>query len=323
MVDRFARRFRAVPQSTAVTTPLERAPEALVQRIELTGSRELYLKREDDHELGAFKWRGALPTVQGYRDAGASSVVTASTGNHGAAAAWACKQLGLSCVVYGPEHCSRAKLGLIRGQGAEIILGGADLDEAKESARAYATQAGHPFFEDGVEPAQFEGYAQIALELIEQLDRPPAAVVVPLGNGALLIGVGRALSTSSPDTELIAVVAKDAPAMARSIEAKRPIETASCETFADGLAVRVAIPSAVDAIVRLGCRVVEVSERDLARAVGDYASVGLRVEGSAAAALAGVRQVTCDGALVALVTGRNIDDALHTRAVERPTSFPD
>ncbi|MGI9659666.1 MAG: threonine ammonia-lyase [Gaiellaceae bacterium] len=306
-----------------MTTPLERAPDALVERVGLRASLELCLKREDDHELGAFKWRGALPTVEGYRSSGASSVVTASTGNHGAAVAWACKQLGLDCVVYGPEHCSQAKLDLIRAQGAETVLVGTDLDEAKEAARAVAANEGHAFFEDGVESAQFAGYGQIALELVEQLDVLPAAVVVPLGNGALLIGVGRALRRISPETELIAVVAKDAPVMARSVAAKEPVEETGCETFADGLAVRVAIPSAVDAIVALDCRLLEVSERDLARAVGDYNSVGLRVEGSAAAALAAAREVRCAGPLVLLVTGSNIDDTLHRRAVEEPTSFPD
>jgi len=63
-------------------TPLEAAPEPL------RGGRELYFKREDVHELGAFKWRGALPTVRAYKENGASAVVTASTGNHGAATAW-------------------------------------------------------------------------------------------------------------------------------------------------------------------------------------------------------------------------------------------
>ena len=77
-------------------TPLEAAPEPL------RGGRELYFKREDVHELGAFKWRGALPTVRAYKENGASAVVTASTGNHGAAVAWACRELGMRAMVYAP-----------------------------------------------------------------------------------------------------------------------------------------------------------------------------------------------------------------------------
>lgn len=308
-----------------MTTPLEPAPQSLVSSVGLPGGRTLLLKREDVHELGAFKWRGALPTVEAYRAAGATRVVTASTGNHGAATAWACKRLGLECVVYGPAACSEAKAALISEQGAQLVLEGADLDEAKDAARAHAEETGQPFFEDGSEPAQYEGYAAIGTELVEQLGEPPAWVVVPLGNGALLIGVGRALRVAAPTAGLAAVVAKDAPVMARSLAAGRPVEEERCETFADGLAVRVAIPVAVDAIGPLGCTVVEVSERDMARAVGDYADSGVRVEGSAAAALAALPALapTAEGPIVLLVTGRNIDDALHRRAVEHPETFPD
>ncbi|HSD29979.1 MAG TPA: pyridoxal-phosphate dependent enzyme, partial [Vicinamibacteria bacterium] len=118
-------------------TPLERAPASLV-----SGGRPLYLKREDVHELGAFKWRGALPVLSAYREAGARAVVTASTGNHGAATAWAAERLGLRAIVYAPEGASRAKLALIEGLSAEIRLVGADLDEAKDAGRRQAEESG-------------------------------------------------------------------------------------------------------------------------------------------------------------------------------------
>ena len=89
---------------STVPTPLEPAPPSLG-----TG-RSLYLKREDVHELGAFKWRGALPVLAAYRDGGATAVVTASTGNHGAATAWAAARLGLDAVVYAPEGAAQAKV---------------------------------------------------------------------------------------------------------------------------------------------------------------------------------------------------------------------
>ncbi len=89
-------------------TPLEPAPAGLAPR------SAVYLKREDVHELGAFKWRGALPTLEQYRRDGAGLVVTASTGNHGSATAWAAQRLGLRAVVYAPEDVSRTKLDLMR-----------------------------------------------------------------------------------------------------------------------------------------------------------------------------------------------------------------
>jgi threonine dehydratase len=262
--------------------------------------------------------------VEQYRDAGAEGVVTASTGNHGAATAWAAQRMGLRAVVFAPEGASEAKLGLVRSLGADLRLAGPDFDVAKDEARAFASENGMPFFEDGAEPAQFDAYEAIADELLDQLGEPPAAVVVPLGNGALCIGVARALARRAPDARRIAVVAKDAPVMALSIEAGKVVESDRCATFADGMAVRVAIPSAVDELVPLVSSVVLVSERALARAVGAFAAEGIRVEGSAAASLAALEQVEdLDGPVVLVVTGRNIDDETHRRAVERPDSFPD
>jgi threonine dehydratase len=297
-----------------VTTPLEEAPPALAD------GRRLLLKREDRHELGAFKWRGALPAMEAYRERGAPAVVTASTGNHGAATAWAAQRTGLRAVVFVPEDVSRAKAALMEELGAELRAEGRDVDVAKDAARAYAEREGLPFFEDGAEPAQFEGYAAIGREVVEQLGERPALTVVPVGNGALLIGVARGLDGG----RAVGVVPKEAPVMALSVAAGRPVECDRMSTFADGLAVRVAVPLAVEELVRLGTAFVEFSGRAIARAVGAFAAAGLRVEGSAAAALAALEVVEApDGPIVLIVTGRNIDDELHRRAVEEPESFPD
>jgi threonine dehydratase len=292
-------------------TPLDEAPAALADA-------PLFLKREDVHELGAFKWRGALPALQGFRDQGAEGVVTASTGNHGAASAWAADRLGMRAVVFVPAQASEAKLGLLERLGAELHTVGADLDESKELAREHATANDLAFFEDGAEPAQFDGYAAIGREILEQLGRAPARVIVPVGNGALIIGVARALSP------VLGVVAKEAPVMALSVEAGHPVDCDRAATFADGMAVRVAIPLAVEEMSRTDMPMTMVSERAIARAVGDFAAAGIRVEGSAAAALAAFRELEpAEDPTVLIVTGRNIDDDLHRRAVEEPDSFPD
>ena len=305
-------------------TPLEHAQPALA------GGRLLLLKREDRHELGAFKWRGALPTLAAYRDRGASAVVTASTGNHGAATAWAAQRTGLRAVVFVPEQASLPKLKLMEELGAELRHAGADVDEAKDAARAFAREGELPFFEDGAEDVQFEGYTAIGREIVEQLGERPALTVVPVGNGALLIGVARGLDggtgslrAGAPGHGAVGVVSKAAPVMALSVRAGRPVECARMGTFADGMAVRVAVPLAVDELVRLRMPFVEVSERAIARAVGAFAKAGLRVEGSAGAALAALDAVEVpEGPVVLVVTGRNIDDELYRRAVERPESFP-
>jgi threonine dehydratase len=299
-------------------TPLEPAPAGLAP------SRRILLKREDANPLGAFKWRGALPVLARYGAEGATAVVTASTGNHGVAAAWAASRLGLRAVVYAPSDASRAKLALLEQLGADLRLGGADLDEAKEDARAFAKDHGLPFFEDGAEPAQLDGYEAIGEEILEQAPERPAAVVVPVGNGALLGGIGRAIGARSPETLRVGVAAKEAPVMALSFAAGRVVQSDRCATIADGLAVRVAIPFAVEILATTADRMLQVSERDLARAVTALDEAGIRAEAAAAAALAAVPQLPdLDGPIVLVVTGCNIDEELLTRCREAPESFPE
>jgi threonine dehydratase len=312
----------------ATMTPLEPAPAAL------GAGDSVWLKREDQHELGAFKWRGALPALERFKRDGVEAVVTASTGNHGAASAWAAGRTGMRAVVFVPADASRAKLARLAAHGAELHEQGDDLDASKELAREFAAEHGLAFFEDGAEPAQFDGYEAIGREIVEQLGERPARVVVPVGNGALLIGLVRGLNRSGPGrarplahgegAPAVAVVAKEAPVMALSVEAGHPVPSDRSATFADGMAVRVAVPLAVEEIVRLGVPFVQVSERALAIAIGSFAKAGVRVEGSAAAALAALDQLEpVEGPTVLVVTGSNIDDELYRRAVEQPETFPD
>ena len=270
----------------------------------------IWLKREDEHELGAFKWRGAVAVLEAKRP---DVVVTASTGNHGAATAWAARRAGARAVVFVPTQASAAKVALIEAQGAELHRAGADMDEAKAAARAYAEEQDAFFFEDGAEPAQFDGYEQIGNELLDELPEPPGAVVVPVGNGALAIGVFRAVAGRAPDALRVAVAAEEAPAMWESWRAGAPRDSDRCRTFADGLAIRVAIPLAVAELNPLVQRFELVSEAELEQAMRAYAESGIRVEGAAAAPLALARREWLPRPLVLIVTGRNVDDDLYNR----------
>jgi threonine dehydratase len=294
-------------------TPLEEA--------EFAGRRVL-LKREDQHELGAFKWRGALPTLEEYQRDGVETVITASTGNHGAATAWAANRLGMRVVVFASEGTSRTKTEIMERLGADVRLVGADFDAAKDEAERFAAEAG-VLFVDGMERAQYEGYSAIGEEILDQAEETPTAVVVPVGNGALLGGIGIGICRRAPEVERVGVVSKSAPVMALSWEAGHPVESDESATFADGLAVRVAIPDAVEVLGEFATRMLQVSEREIAHAVGTYADAGIRAEGAAGAALAALPQLDDLGdPLVLVVTGRNIDDELFRRVREQPDSFP-
>jgi threonine dehydratase len=273
----------------------------------------IWLKREDEHELGAFKWRGAQAVLEQLRP---SVVVTASTGNHGAATAWAAKRTGTRAIVFVPQEASAAKVALIQAQGAELYRVGIDVDEAKAAARAYAAEHDAFFFEDGAEPAQFDGYEAIGEELLDELPEA-AAVVVPVGNGALAIGVFRALARRAPGVLRVTVAAEEAPAMWESWRADEPVDSDRCSTFADGLAVRVAIPEAVAELNALVQQFELVSEAELEQAVRAYAEAGIRAEGAGAAALALALRESLPRPLVLMVTGRNIDDALFNRILTR------
>ena len=270
--------------------------------------RDVYLKREDVHELGAFKWRGALAVLEQRRE----DVVTASTGNQGAAVAWAAKRLGLQATIFVPERVSEAKLALLRSLDADLHQAGADFDEAKDAAVAYAREQSVRFFEDGSEEAQLDGYSAIGREIVEQLGRRPAAVIVPVGNGALFAGVARGIG---PGVRRVAVAAEQAPVMHDSWHAGRVVETSRCDTIADGLAVRVAIPEAVEWLRNSADDFVLVSEDALRQSVTRLWERGIRAEPAAAAALAALPHVG-DRPVVLIVTGRNIDDDLLAECLQ-------
>jgi threonine dehydratase len=273
----------------------------------------VWLKREDGHELGAFKWRGALAVLESERP---EAVVTASTGNHGAATAWAARRAGIPAIVFVPVASSAIKTALIEAQGAELRRAGADLDEAKAAAQAFAADRGFFFFEDGAEPAQFAGYEAIGDEILDALP-DAAAVVVPVGNGALAIGVLRAFERRSPGALRVAVSAEQAPVMHDSWHAGRPLDGERSDTVADGLAVRVAIPLAVAELQPLVQRFELVSEQELAAGVAVYGAAGVRVEAAAAAPLALDLRERLPRPTVLIVTGRNIDDNLHRELCAR------
>src|SRR6185295_4444339 len=135
----------------------------------------------------------------------------------------------------------------MRALGAEVKIAGADFDAAKEAGRAWARGEGLPFVEDGREPWITEGAGTIGVEMLER-DDAFDAILVPLGNGALLNGVARWIKAASPATEVIGVCAAGAPSMERSWR-KGPgapvVETERTDTIADGVAVRIPIAEAV------------------------------------------------------------------------------
>ena len=177
----------SIPAVTDLPTPLEEAPP------ELSGGGPLYLKREDVHELGAFKWRGALPSLEKYwggrRGCCGHRLDGQPRRGHGRGRRSA-RGCGLSCS--SPRARARRRWRSSRNS-ARSCTRWEDLDESKERPACTPPRTDLPFFEDGAEPAQFDGYEAIGEEILEQLGERPAASPRPVGNGALS-SVSRAAS---------------------------------------------------------------------------------------------------------------------------------
>lgn len=208
----------------------------------VVGSR-LLCKIESENAVGSFKGRGTGAFINAL-PASVKALATASAGNFGLALAYAGKRRGVAVTVYAAETASPVKLDRIRSAGGTVKLAGLDFDEAKNHARAAAAQMNLTFVEDGREPAITAGAGTMAMELTAGAG-PIDTMLVPLGNGALLAGIGCWFRAQSPRTRIVGVCAEGAPAMALSWRNHTVQSTTRVDTIADGIAVRVPVPKAL------------------------------------------------------------------------------
>lgn len=225
----------------------------------------VFVKVETVNPIRSFKGRGTELFVATELRPG-DALVCASAGNFGQGLARAAVRRGHACTVFAAETATPLKVEAMRRLGADVHLFGADFDAAKDAARLHARETGKRFVEDGAEPAIAEGAGTIGLEIAAQASHLDT-LVVPLGNGALLAGVGAAMRHVAPGVEVVAVVAEGAPAMKLSLEAGQAIETPRAVTIADGIAVRVPVPEALTMLDDRYDAVVAVSETDIIRAM--------------------------------------------------------
>jgi threonine dehydratase len=203
----------------------------------------LVCKVETANPIRSFKGRGTDYLLHRLGE-GEGRLVCASAGNFGQGLAYAARKRSVPLTVFAARSASPAKVERMRQLGAKVNLEGEDLDEAKVAARALAESEGWRFVEDGREPEIAEGAGTIALELC-RWPEPFDALLVPLGNGALLSGVGTWMKAHAPSTAVIGVCAEGAPAMALSLHEGVVRTTEKVDTIADGIAVRVPVKEAL------------------------------------------------------------------------------
>ncbi|GGA38069.1 pyridoxal-phosphate dependent enzyme [Dyella nitratireducens] len=279
-------------------------------------------KSELANPIGCFKGRGA-DLFCATALAAEESVVCASAGNFGQGLAYAANRRGHACTVFASEQANPVKIEAMRRLGADVRLAGADFDAAKAAARDHALHTGQRWVEDGAEPAIADGAGTIALELLDAASFD--SIVVPLGNGALLDGIGRVVRALAPHVHVIAVVAVNAPAMKLSLEAGQAIVTARADTIADGIAVRVPIPATLARLRDCCDDVVAVSDDDLFAAMQlIHRTLGVVVEPAGAAGIAAILATPKRYAgqrVATILTGANIAPVLRQRLLSPPLAF--
>jgi peptide deformylase len=246
-------------------------------------SARIALKIETLNPIRAFKGRGTSWFAAGLATPG--PLVCASAGNFGQGLAYACRARGIPLVVFAAVGANPLKLARMQALGAEVRLAGDDFDAAREAAAAWASSHGATLVIDGREPRIAEGAGTIARELLAG-DAAYDAIVVPVGNGALIAGIARWMKARSPATRVIGVVSRGAPVMADAFAGR--ISTAGPpRTIADGIAVRVAVPEAVADLAGLVDDFVRVDDDQLIDAMRRvHRHAGLVVEPAGVAGLA-------------------------------------
>jgi threonine dehydratase len=225
---------------------------------------QVLAKVELENPVASFKGRGTEWFCETALIPG-EPLVCASAGNFGQGLARAATRRGHACIVFASHGATSVKVEAMRRFGADIRLAGEDFDAAKQVARVYASAQRLRFVEDGGEPAIAEGAGTIALEILDAEDFD--VMVVPLGNGALLAGIGAAMRYLAPRVQIVAVVAQNAAAMKHSLEAGYVIETARADTIADGIAVRVPIAGSLSALRACCDAVIAVTEQQIFEAM--------------------------------------------------------
>ena len=245
------------------------------------------VKHENHTPTGSFKARGPVAYMDALRRSGQmpKGVITATRGNHGQSVAIAAAKFGIPAVIVVPEGNSSEKNAAMEAFGGELVTAGKDFDESRLVAAKLQHERGYHFL-PSFHRELVKGVATYAYELFT--GHPDLDVVyVPIGMGSGICGLITVRDLLGLKTEIVGVVAENAPAFALSFEAGRPIPTNSAMTFADGMACRDPQPEAFEIIAKGAARVVQVSENEIAEAVRIYyTSTHNLAEGAGAAPLA-------------------------------------
>ncbi|MNF59478.1 L-threonine dehydratase biosynthetic IlvA [compost metagenome] len=301
--------YQVMPATAQYAWPL------LAQRLGCT----VWVKHENHTPTGAFKVRGGITFMHWLKRAHpeVKGIVSATRGNHGQSLALAAGAVGLRALIVVPQGNSLEKNNAMRGFGGEVVEYGRDFDEAREEAARLA-QAHGLFLVPPFHPELVKGVATYALELFKaapDLD----TVYVPIGCGSGICGVIAARDALGLKTQVVGVVSSEAAAAKLSFEAGVICETATANTFADGLAVRKPIAEAFAVYAQGAARIVSVSDEQIAEAMDVYyTDTHNLAEGAGASALAALmqeREAMRGKKVGVILSGANVDKSVFAKVI--------
>jgi threonine dehydratase len=271
---------------------------------------QAYIKHENHTPIGAFKIRGGLNLMAHLARQRVPGVITATRGNHGQSVALAAHLHDIPATIVVPEGNNPEKNALMRAQGAQLIEHGKDFDAARLLAEQLQHERGLYYVHPANEPLLITGVGTYWLEVFEDLPDLDVALV-PVGGGSGICAAVTVLKTLRPAVRIIGVQAENAPAVYQSWKSHRLCETESANTFADGLATRVAFALPFG-IMQTGVDdMVLVSEEDMRQAIIRLLRTTHNLaEGAGAAALAAawkLRPLLQGQKVVMVISGGNID----------------
>jgi threonine dehydratase len=289
----------------------------------LTG-QQVFLKLENLQMTGSFKERGALNRLSLLTPEEARrGVVAASAGNHAQGVAYHATRRGVRSIIVMPLATPLVKVTATREFGAEVVLHGANYDEACAEATRLCESEGMVFLHPFDDPAVMAGQGTIGLEMLEQI-AGLEAVIVPIGGGGLIGGIACAIKELSPSTRVIGVQTSRLPSMLEAVAAGQPVTVGAGTTIADGIAVRRAGEVTYPVVAKYVDEIVTVDEDEIASAILVLLEREKTLaEGAGATALAALLQGKTSLAnrrnvkTGVLVCGGNIDVTLLARIIER------
>jgi threonine dehydratase len=297
------------------------SPCAHSQVLSAQTGQQIYLKLENLQMTGSFKERGALNRITTLSPEQAKrGVVAASAGNHAQGVAYHATKRGIRALIVMPLATPLVKVTATRGFGAEVVLHGANYDEACDEALRICTAEEMTFIHPFDDPLVMAGQGTIGLELLEQVPELQA-VAVPIGGGGLIGGIACAIKESRPEIRVIGVQTSRLPSMAAAIEQHGPVILESATTIADGIAVRRAGDVTFPVVEKYVDEIVTVDEDEVASAILVLLEREKTLaEGAGATALAALIQkktTLTDERTAVIVSAGNIDVTLLSRIIER------